>query len=80
MKLVGDVTSGPPSVLVNITPVVAPEGTVTTIMVGELLVAATGDAPVKATILLDGFESKPVPYMVICVPAEAPTGEKLVIV
>jgi hypothetical protein len=80
VKLVGDVTSGPPSVLVIITPVVAPVGTVTTIIVAKLLVAATGCAPVKATILLDGLESKPVPYMVICVPAEAPTEEKPVIV
>ena len=80
MKLAGDVISGPPSVLVITTPVAAPVGTVTTIMVAELLVAGTGCAPVKATKLLDGFESKPVPYMVICVPAEAPTGEKLVIV
>lgn len=80
VKLVGEVISGPPSVLVIICPVVAAKGTVTTIMVALLLVAGTGSPPLNITKLSAGVVSNPVPYMVSAVPGEAPAAESPVMV
>ena len=60
-----------------ISPFVAPAGTVVTIWVGELLITGAG-IPLKVTTLFAGVvESKLVPVMVMKVPTEPLTGEKV---
>src|SRR6266545_2364381 len=65
--------SEPAAMVTEISPVVAPAGTVVTICV-SVAEETTAAVPLKLTVLLDGVVLKPVPEMVTTVPANPDLG------